>query len=109
MTRGAVGLYTHIQSNNLRSAFLLAGFPVLLLGLTYALTLGLIGFGLLPSTGSTGGDFVYGFQLIADSAPLADVFLLDWLTVAYFGNQLIIDLATGARKVDRRDEPGPYN
>jgi len=66
---GAVGLYTHIQNNNLRSAFLLAGFPVLLLGLSYALTLGLIGFGLLPSTGSMGGDFVHAFQLMAVSAP----------------------------------------
>ncbi|MDP1738756.1 MAG: M48 family metallopeptidase [Caulobacter sp.] len=106
---GAVGLYTHIQSNNLRSAVLLAGFPVLLLGLTYALTLGLIGFGMLPSTGSTGGDFVYAFQLMAISAPLAVVVSLVWFAVAYFGNQLIIDLATGARKVTRQDEPALYN
>lgn len=106
---GAVGLYTHIQNNNLRSAFLLAGFPVLLLGLSYALTLGLIGFGLLPSTGSMGGDFVHAFQLMAVSAPLAVVVSLVWFTVAYFGNPLIIDLATGARKVDRRDQPALYN
>ena len=35
----AVGLQTYIWNNNLRSAFLLAGFPVLLLGMLLLLSL----------------------------------------------------------------------
>ena len=106
---GAVGLYTHIQSNNVRSALLLAGFPVLLMVLTYCLTLGLIGFGMLPSTGTTGGDLglAAGFMLAA--APLALIVSAVWFVIAYFGNQTIIDLATGARPVTRQDEPALYN
>jgi heat shock protein HtpX len=105
----AVGLQTHIWNNNLRSALLLAGFPVLLIGLVYVLTLGMIGAGYLPSTGSMGGDAAYAFQLLAVSAPLAIVAALLWFVIAYFTNQKIIDLATGAHVVTRKDEPELYN
>lgn len=105
----AVGLQTYIWNNNLRSALLLAGFPVLLIGLTYVLTLGLIGAGYLPSTGSMDGDFAYALRLMVVSAPLAIVSALVWFAVAYFANQKIIDLATGAHVVERRDEPELYN
>lgn len=106
---GAVGLYTHIQSNNLRSALLLAGFPVLLLGLTYALTLGLIGFGLLPSTGSTGGDLGLAANFMLAGAPLALLVTAVWFVIAWFANTRIIDMVTGARPVTRQEEPGLYN
>ncbi|HRD28314.1 MAG TPA: M48 family metallopeptidase [Caulobacter sp.] len=106
---GAVGLYTHIQSNNLRSALLLAGFPVLLLGLTYALTLGLIGLGLLPSTGSIDGDLAEAAGFMLAGAPPALIVTAVWFVVAYFGNQVIIDLATGARPATRQAEPDLYN
>jgi heat shock protein HtpX len=32
-----------------------------------------------------------------------------WFVIAYFGNQVMIDLMTGARKVERRTEPELYN
>jgi heat shock protein HtpX len=32
-----------------------------------------------------------------------------WFVIAYFGNQVMIDLMTGARKVERRSEPELYN
>jgi len=105
----AVGLQTYIWNNNLRSAFLLAGFPVLLIGLTYVLTLAMIGAGYLPSTGTMDGDVAYAFQLLAVSAPLAIATALIWFVIAYFANQTIIDLATGAREVTRKQEPELYN
>ena len=52
---GAVGLRTHIWSNNLRSAFLLAGFPLLLIGMVFVLQLGLMGAGYLPGTEQEAG------------------------------------------------------
>ena len=40
---GAFGLQTHIWNNNLKSAFLLAGFPVLLIFLIFGLAVGYVG------------------------------------------------------------------
>lgn len=106
---GAFGLYTHIQANNLRSAILLAGFPVLLLGMVYALTLGLIGAGILPATGTPGGDMARAGQMMIACAPLALGVAGVWFLIAWLGNSAIIDLATGARKVTRDQEPALYN
>lgn len=106
---GAFGLYTHIQANNARSAILLAGFPVLLLGIVYALTLGLTGTGFLPSTRTLGGDMALAGRMMIAGAPLALGVAGVWFLVAWFGNTAIIDLATGARKVTRTQEPALYN
>jgi heat shock protein HtpX len=106
---GAFGLYTHIQANNLRSAILLAGFPVLLLGIVYALTLGLIGAGFLPSTRTLDGDMALAGRMMIAGAPLALAVAGVWFLIAWFGNTAIIDLATGARKVTRTQEPDLYN
>ncbi len=106
---GAFGLYTHIQANNVRSAILLAGFPVLLLGIVYALTLGLIGAGVLPSTGRLDGDLALAGRMMIAGAPLALGVAGVWFLIAWLGNTAIIDLATGARKVTRTQEPDLYN
>ena len=44
----AVGLQTFIWNNNIRSILLLIGFPILLIGMVFFLTLGMIWSGLLP-------------------------------------------------------------
>lgn len=51
----AVGLQTHIWNNNLRSTILLVGFPVLLLGMIWALTFGMVIGGYLPGMADPGG------------------------------------------------------
>lgn len=106
---GAFGLYTHIQANNFRSAILLAGFPLLLLGIIYALTLGLIGAGFLPSTGTPDGDVALAGRMMIAGAPLALGVAGVWFLIAWLGNTTIIDLATGARKVARAEQPELYN
>ena len=106
---GAFGLYTHIQANNFRSAILLAGFPMLLIGIVYALTLGLIGAGYLPSSGTIGGDFALAFRMMAAGAPLAILVSLVWFAIAYFANTRIIDALTGAHPVTRQEQPELYN
>jgi heat shock protein HtpX len=104
----AVGLQTYIWNNNLRSAFLLAGFPVLLLGIVFALTLGMIWAGMLPPTGTPGGDVAEALRFMAVSAPAAIIVSLVWFVIAYVFNQSIIDMATGARKVEPSEEPEFY-
>jgi heat shock protein HtpX len=106
---GAVGLYTHIQANNVRSALLLIGFPILLLVMVFFLTVAGIGAGYLPPPqegGSILGEAA-GFMLAA--APLALIVSGIWFAIAYFANQAIIDMATGAHQVTRQEEPELYN
>ena len=47
----ALGLQTYIWNNNIRSTLLLIGFPILLLGMAFFLTLGMAIAGLLPPAG----------------------------------------------------------
>ncbi|HEY2483430.1 MAG TPA: M48 family metallopeptidase [Caulobacteraceae bacterium] len=105
---GAVGLQTYIWNNNIRSAVLLALFPVLLLGMVFMLTLGMIWSGWLPPPGA-GGAVGEAGQLMVGAAPLAIVVAGVWFAIAYVFNQSIIDFATGARVVQRAEEPQFYN
>jgi len=106
----AVGLQTHIWANNTRSTLLLIGFPVVLTVVLFGLELVLMGFGFLPNSGGTLGDDVnYAVGMLAGTIPLAVVVALIWFAIAWFGNQALIDLMTGAREVGRKDEPELYN
>lgn len=106
---GAVGLKTWIWQNNFRSLLLLAGFPFLLVGLVWAVQVGFIGAGVLPSSGSLDGDIAASTAWLAVTAPMALLASGAWYGVAWVGHQGIIDLATGARKVDRASYPELYN
>jgi heat shock protein HtpX len=106
---GAVGLRTYIWNNNIRSVVLLAAFPLLLLAMVFALTLGMIWSGFLPPGYGAGGAVGEAIGLMGEAAPLALLAAGMWFMFAYFFNQAIIDFATGARAVDRADEPELYN
>lgn len=108
----AVGLQTFIWNNNLRSLILLAGFPVLLLVLMFAVQLVLLGSGFerVPSIYfQTGSPFAFAVRATIQSLPLAVGVAVAWFVIAYFANQTIIDLATGAAPIERRDDPELYN
>ncbi|MDR3510900.1 MAG: M48 family metalloprotease [Caulobacteraceae bacterium] len=108
----AVGLQTFIWNNNLRSIILLAGFPVLLLVLMFAVQLVLLGSGFerVPSVYfQAGNPFAYAAGATIRSLPLAIAVAVVWFVIAYFANQAIIDMATGASPIARRDDPELYN
>jgi heat shock protein HtpX len=105
----ALGLQTYIWNNNIRSAMLLIGFPVLLLGMVFCLTLGMIWAGMLPPGGEYGGDVAEALSLMWSAAPLAITVAVIWFVIAYFFNQAIIDFATGSRPLSREAEPRAYN
>ena len=108
---GAYGLQTHIWSNNWRSVLLMAGFPVLLALVEYALFLlyaGLAGIGDKNYNGDA-GMFVWAGDMLVQSWPFAVIGALIWFAIAYFCYQAIIDAATGAHKVERSQEPKLYN
>ncbi|HEV2365000.1 MAG TPA: M48 family metallopeptidase, partial [Caulobacteraceae bacterium] len=106
---GAVGLQTYIWNNNIRSGLLLAGFPLLLIGMVFAIIVGMMAGGMLPSAGSPEANLAYAWRLLLVSAPAAIAVALVWFLIAWFANQTIIDIATGARQVERADAPELYN
>lgn len=107
---GAVGLQTHIWANNTRSILLLAGFPVLMILIIYGLQLVLMGFGFLPGSGrGLGDDMALAASWLGGTIPLAIILAGVWFAISYFGSQAMIDLMTGARKVERKSEPEIYN
>jgi heat shock protein HtpX len=117
MLLGAAGLRTHIWNNNLRSLILLAGFPVLLVLIGYAVALILIAF---MGEGAAGKGGYGTAPSLFDSLEAAALLLPQiaiyaligaaiWFVVAWFGHQAMINAATGAKSVTRKQEPELYN
>jgi len=102
----AYGLKTHIWNNNLRSLFLLIGFPLLLLFLAYGIILIFMGV-------TTNGDIEEGLNLAASTMPTAAPITMGiagaWFTVAFFGHQKIISAAVKSRSLTQAEEPRAYN
>lgn len=106
----AYGLQTHIWNNNWKTVLLMAGFPVLLLLLTYALFLLFAGFsGMTVGNDEVAGYFIWAGQALVQSWPFALIGAGVWFTIAYFFYQGMIDAATGAKRVERKEEPKLYN
>jgi heat shock protein HtpX len=107
----AYGLQTHIWNNNWKSVLLMAGFPLLLLMLTYGLFLLFAGLTepYVQGVDATMAPFVWAADALAQSWPYALVAAGVWFAIAYAFYQNMIDAATGARKVTRIAEPRLYN
>ncbi|MGE0829117.1 MAG: M48 family metalloprotease, partial [Hyphomonadaceae bacterium] len=103
----AYGLATHIWSNNWKSVFLLIGFPILLLLLTYGLFLLYAGFAGETYKGSQelSGPFIWAASALADAWPFALIGAGVWFVIAYLFYQGIIDASTGAHEIGRADNP----
>ncbi|MBX3510895.1 MAG: M48 family metallopeptidase [Hyphomonadaceae bacterium] len=107
---GAYGLQTHIWNNNWKTVLLMAGFPVLLTLLTYALFLLFAGFsGASIGPDPIAGPFIWAADALAQAWPWAVAGAILWFGIAYAFYQNIIDAATGAKKVERTQEPKLYN
>lgn len=107
----ATGLTTHIMNNQLRSAFLLAGFPVLLAGMLWAFFIGL----------AATSPQAYG-SAIDWNAAMASAWTMMlsyvhwvilaagvWFVIAYLFHGSMMRAATGARPVTRAEMPKIYN
>jgi heat shock protein HtpX len=106
----AYGLQTHIWSNNWKSVFLMAGFPVLLILLEYGLFLLYAGVaGYSAGDDPMAGSFVWAGKQLTQSWPFALIGAFVWFAIAYAFYQGMIDASTGAHKVERRDQPRLYN
>lgn len=107
----AFGLGTHISSNNFKSVLLLAGFPVLLLLLMYALFLLYAGVVGAPDAAGYGaeGPFLWAADSLAHAWPFAIGGAGAWFAVAYVSHQALIDMSTGARALTRQEDARIWN
>ena len=104
---GSYGLQSHIWNNNFKSMLLLAGFPLLILALTFGLAM-------LYIWALTGAADVA--RLATDAQPyFLEVFpfvlagTVIWFAIAWFSNRAMIKAAVGASSLERRDAPEIYN
>lgn len=105
MALAATGLRTWQWNSFVRSALLLAGFPVLLVVLVFAVVALFVA--------DSAPDFMTGVQRSVAVLPQATAFALVasavWFTIAWFAHQKIIDLVTGAKRTTREAEPRLWN
>ena len=101
----AAGARTHIWNNGLKSAALLATFPVFVAAVVYA--------GLLVQVGFSGYPVAEGLKEAAArlpaTLPWVGAGVVAWFAVAFLFNVKMIGLATGAHHVTRQQEPELYN
>ncbi|MCQ2129616.1 MAG: M48 family metallopeptidase [Bacteroidaceae bacterium] len=108
-----VGMLTQQRRNNINTVLLLLLFPVILLGLVWLF---------LVLTAYFGGGYYDDYGNLVRSVDLEEVNYMFvttipiviivvgiWFTIAYFSNTYMIRHATGARPLERRENPRIYN
>lgn len=108
-----VGMQTQIRRNNTLSIVLLLMFPVIILVMYWVFLATLIYFG--GGSYNKYDELVYRLdvntvnQIFITAVPWIIVGVSVWFTVAYFSNVSMIQQATGARPVSRKENPRLYN
>lgn len=108
-----VGMQTQIRRNNTLSIVLLLMFPVIILVMDWVFLAALNYFG--GGSYNEYDELVYRLdvntvnQIFITTVPWIIVGVSVWFTVAYFSNVSMIQQATGARPVSRKENPRLYN
>lgn len=108
-----VGMYTQVRRNNMLSMVLLLMFPLIILGTIWVFLALVNYFGTYyyDAHGNMvnvfNADIVNGYFLQTVPWVIGGVGL--WFFIAYFANTSMIRQATGARPLERRDNPRVYN
>jgi Zn-dependent protease with chaperone function len=101
----AIGLRTWQWNNAAKTVLLLAGFPVLLVVLTFAF----VALWQADSAPSFAIGVRRSLAVLPQALPFALVASAIWFAIAWFAHQRIIDLVTGARPTTRAAEPRLWN
>jgi heat shock protein HtpX len=93
-----IGLVSQIRKNNSNSVLLLVAFPLLLLGMCYAILF----FSLEQDIGQVNQYFLQIVPFILAAVGV-------WFLVAWAGHSAFIKLATGAKSLERKENKRVYN
>ena len=99
-----VGLQEQIASNNRKSIFLLLGFPGILLGAVYAVLM------FASYNENSGGvDSRMTNDMFIQVIPFVLAGTGIWFLIAYWGHSAMIDYASGAKSIERKENMRVYN
>ncbi|MEG1684967.1 MAG: M48 family metallopeptidase, partial [Bacteroides sp.] len=101
-----VGIQTQKSRNNFRSLLLLLLFPCLVVGLVYLFCYLLTAFSVESEYGDTQELVI---SLFIQIIPYVIGGVLVWFLIAYFANTSIINSATGAQPLERKENKRVYN
>lgn len=104
-----VGIKTQQSRNNLRSGILLFLFPCLVAVLTYLFCFLLVVLAHDNNTYQEYNKWAIANQMFIEAIPYVIGGVLIWFIIAYFANASIINAATGAHPLERRDNKRVYN
>lgn len=109
-----VGLQTQIDSNNRKSILLLLTFPAVMLGMIWVFlaiisSLGNNVYDEYGNSYSAGIDVDFVNYTFMQCLPWVVAGISIWFTIAYFFNASMVKAATGARPLERRENPRVYN
>lgn len=107
-----VGIQTQIDENNRNSVLLLLSFPCILLGMLwvfFALITGFSGSSSYDEYGNAVFDSTLANELWLQYMPWVVAGVGIWFVIAYLFNTSMIQSATGARPLTRRENPRVYN
>jgi heat shock protein HtpX len=107
MASTAIGLKTHIWNNNLRSLVILATYPLIMLGMLWALG-AVMGAGVNHS-GAAVDPVTLGNQFVYNYWPILISVVAIWFTVSWFFQTNMIRMVAHSNPVTRKDEPELYN
>ncbi len=98
-----IGLQEQITKNNIRSLLLLVSFPLLVLGAFYVI----LAIGSKDNFGNF--DSQMAWTNFLSGLPLVIIFVGIWFLIAYFSHSAMINSATGATSLDRKENLRVYN
>ena len=106
-----VGIHSQIARNNWNSIMLLLMFPCIILGMLWVFC---CIFGVQSTYDMYGNEqFYFDYNIINETwlgwAPWAVVIVGIWLAIAYTFNAQMIQHATGAKPLERKENPRVYN
>jgi len=107
-----VGIQSQIDTNNRNSILLLLSFPCIILGMLwvfFALITGFSGSSGYDEYGQAVFDATQANELWLQYMPIAVGVVGIWFGIAYFCNASMIQAATGARPLSRKENPRVYN
>ena len=106
-----VGIHTQQASNNMKSLLLLLLFPCILLGVVYVFLVIVNMLGISdPAYGETSEvNWAYVNYEMMHVLPWVVGIVGLWFLIAYFVNTSMVRRATGARPLERRENPRVYN
>lgn len=115
MALGTIGLTTHIWNNNLKSMIILGLYPLIVIGLLWAITAA-VG-GILASTAAVqngtvdvlGQAISFGNQTTSEIWPIVMGVVAVWFCISWFFHGKMIGALSNSHGVTRKDEPHLYN